>query len=46
MRGDSGRESPLALLFRPVVARTGEQVGVLGDDEAVETFIIPWQWGA
>jgi len=28
------------------VARTGEQMGVLGDDDAVETYIIAWRWGA
>ncbi len=32
--------------LRPVVARTGEQMGVLGDDDAVETYIIAWRWGA
>jgi len=35
-----------ACYLRPIVARTGQQMGVLGDDEYVETFIIPWQWDA
>jgi branched-chain amino acid aminotransferase len=32
--------------LRPIVARTGEQMGVLPDQESVETFIIAWRWGA
>ena len=31
--------------LRPVVARTGEQMGVLPDDRFVETFIVAWVWG-
>ncbi len=31
--------------IRPVVLRTGEQMGVLGDGVPVETFIIAWHWG-
>ena len=34
--------------LRPVVVRTGEQMGVLppSDPSTVETFIIAWTWGA
>jgi len=32
--------------LRPVVVRTGEQMGVLPDGVPVETFIIAWKWGA
>ena len=32
--------------LRPVAMRTGMQMGVLPLDVPVETFIIPWQWGA
>jgi branched-chain amino acid aminotransferase len=31
--------------LRPVVVRTGEQMGVLPTDVPVETFIIAWRWG-
>jgi branched-chain amino acid aminotransferase len=31
--------------LRPLVARTGEQMGVLPDDRFVETFIVAWIWG-
>jgi branched-chain amino acid aminotransferase len=31
--------------LRPLVLRTGEQMGVLGTDAPVETFIIAWHWG-
>jgi branched-chain amino acid aminotransferase len=31
--------------LRPVVVRTGEQMGVYGLDAPVETFIIAWRWG-
>ena len=31
--------------LRPLVARTGEQMGVLPDDHFVETFIVAWIWG-
>jgi branched-chain amino acid aminotransferase len=31
--------------LRPLVIRTGEQMGVLGTDAPVETFIIAWRWG-
>jgi branched-chain amino acid aminotransferase len=31
--------------LRPVVVRTGEQMGVLPTDAPVETFIIAWRWG-
>ncbi len=34
-----------ACYLRPVVARTGEQMGVLPDDEFVETFIVAYLWG-
>lgn len=32
--------------LRPVALRTGERMGVLPDPTALETFIIPWTWGA
>ena len=35
-----------ACYLRPVVARTGEQMGVLPTGVPVETFIIAWRWGA
>ncbi|HYH78479.1 MAG TPA: branched-chain amino acid transaminase [Longimicrobium sp.] len=31
--------------LRPLVARTGEQMGVLPDDRFVETFVVAWIWG-
>jgi branched-chain amino acid aminotransferase len=31
--------------LRPLIARTGEQMGVLPDDRFVETFIVAWIWG-
>ena len=31
--------------LRPVVLRTGEQMGVLSIDVPVEVFIIAWKWG-
>lgn len=31
--------------LRPLVARTGEQMGVLPDDAFVETFVVAWVWG-
>ena len=31
---------------RPVVVRTGEQMGVNPTDVPVETFIIAWHWGS
>lgn len=31
--------------LRPVVVRTGEQMGVFPGDAPVETFIIAWRWG-
>jgi len=31
--------------LRPVALRTGEEMGVLGTNAPVETFIIPWVWG-
>ena len=31
--------------LRPLVLRTGEQMGVLGTDAPVEVFIIAWRWG-
>ena len=31
--------------IRPVVVRTGEQMGIYAQDEPVETFIICWHWG-
>jgi len=35
-----------ACYLRPVVLRAGEQMGVLGIDVPVETFVIAWHWGA
>ena len=35
-----------ACYIRPVVLRTGEQMGVYGVAAPVETFIICWKWGA
>lgn len=32
--------------LRPVVVRTGEEMGVLGTAAPIETFIIAWNWGA
>lgn len=32
--------------LRPVVVRTGEQMGVLPTGVPVETFVIAWRWGA
>jgi branched-chain amino acid aminotransferase len=34
-----------ACYLRPVVIRSGEQMGVLGTNVPVETFIIAWHWG-
>ena len=34
-----------ACYLRPVVMRTGEQMGVLPNDAFVETFVIAWHWG-
>jgi branched-chain amino acid aminotransferase len=31
--------------LRPLIARTGEQMGVLADDRFVETFVVAWIWG-
>ena len=31
--------------IRPLVARTGEQMGIWAKDAPVETFIICWEWG-
>lgn len=31
--------------LRPIAARTGEQMGVLGTKCPLEVFIIPWTWG-
>jgi branched-chain amino acid aminotransferase len=31
--------------IRPLVIRTGEQMGVLGTAAPVETFVIAWKWG-
>ena len=31
--------------LRPLIARTGEQMGVMADDRFVETFIVAWIWG-
>jgi len=31
--------------LRPLVIRTGEQMGVLGTSAPVETFVIAWKWG-
>ncbi len=35
-----------ACYLRPVVVRTGEQMGVNPANTPVETFIIAWKWGA
>jgi len=35
-----------ACYLRPIVVRTGEQMGVLGTAAPVETFLIAWKWGA
>jgi branched-chain amino acid aminotransferase len=32
--------------LRPLVVRTGEQMGVYGMDVPVEVFVIAWKWGA
>ncbi|MGH7669017.1 MAG: branched-chain amino acid transaminase, partial [Gemmatimonadaceae bacterium] len=32
--------------MRPVVVRTGEQMGVMGDSAHTEVFMIAWKWGA
>ncbi len=32
--------------FRPVVIRTGEQMGVMGNSARTEVFMIAWKWGA
>jgi branched-chain amino acid aminotransferase len=32
--------------LRPLVMRTGEQMGVYGMDVPVETYVIAWKWGA
>ena len=34
-----------ACYLRPIVVRTGEQMGVYPIDVPVETFIIAWKWG-
>jgi branched-chain amino acid aminotransferase len=31
--------------LRPIIARTGEQMGILADDRFVETFVVAWIWG-
>ncbi len=31
--------------LRPVVLRTGEEMGVLGTSAPIETFLIAWNWG-
>jgi len=31
--------------LRPLVIRTGEQMGVFGGNAPIETFIIAWKWG-
>jgi branched-chain amino acid aminotransferase len=31
--------------LRPIVVRTGEQMGVFPGDAPIETFIIAWRWG-
>jgi branched-chain amino acid aminotransferase len=31
--------------LRPLIARTGEQMGILADDQFVETFVVAWIWG-
>jgi len=35
-----------SIYLRPVVARTGEQMGVFAPHAAIETFIIAWKMGA
>jgi branched-chain amino acid aminotransferase len=35
-----------ACYLRPIVVRTGEQMGVNPTNTPVETFIIAWRWGA
>lgn len=35
-----------ACYLRPIVVRTGEQMGILPTDVPVETFLIAWRWGA
>jgi branched-chain amino acid aminotransferase len=32
--------------LRPIVVRTGEQMGVYGLDAPLETFIMAWNWGS
>jgi branched-chain amino acid aminotransferase len=34
-----------ACYLRPLIARTGEQMGIVADDRFVETFVIAWVWG-
>lgn len=34
-----------ACYLRPVVIRTGEQMGIIGTSAPIETFIIAWRWG-
>jgi len=44
--GDTVAENGLQHCYlRPVAMRTGEEMGVLGTRQPVETFIIPWVWG-
>lgn len=44
--GDTVSENGLQHCYlRPVAMRTGEEMGVLGTRQPVETFIIPWVWG-
>ncbi len=44
---DTVRANGLAHCYlRPVVVRTGEEMGVLGTAAPVETFVIAWNWGA
>lgn len=31
--------------LRPIVVRTGEQMGILATDSPLEVFIIAWEWG-
>ena len=31
--------------LRPIIVRTGQQMGILPIDVPVETFIIAWRWG-
>lgn len=43
---DTVAENELAHCYlRPVAMRTGEEMGVLGNNAPVETFVIPWVWG-